>query len=291
MYSKKYLLIIFLLFLRVFHSNLSAQDLIVKQNGDSLNVEIIRVTADHILYIYQNGKQIKRVKSPKSEIKSFRYIFFSEKRKLAYKFDPNDFRFRLAVSGGVSLLLDGADEDASAFFSDYVDKLNSGWHFKAEANYFLRSGLGFGIVFDQYHTSGNNDNVIFVDRQTNDTTIGPLSDKIKITYIGPQLTYHIKSGLKNTTFYVGGGAGVNLYRDELERVDAFVAKGTAFGLHGSLGVDFLVDENIMVGFELSGHTGNLRDFTLAGDDGVRDFTNEDNDISRISLSFGVRFIK
>jgi len=291
MHLKSYLLIIPFILLGLFSSKLFAQDLIVNNNGDSLNVEILKISDDHIEYLMRSGKRIKKIKALKSEIKSFRYIFYSVDRKFEYVIDPNNIRFRLAISGGASWLLDGADESASEFFADYVREVNSGWHYKVDASYFLKNRFGIGLVFDQYRTSRSVGNVIFINQNTNETTIGALSDKIKISYLGPQLTYHIDAGFSNVTFFVGGGAGINFYKDEFERIDPLEAKGTAFGINASFGVDFIVDQNILLGFEISGNTGNLRNFSISGENGITERTGEDNDISRFSISVGLRFIK
>lgn len=266
-----------------------AQDLVVTKQGDSLNVEIIKVTETHLKYAYRTGKKVVRINQPKSEILAFQYIFFSEKRTLEYVFDPNDVRFRLAFNGGPSWGLDGPPEDASDFFKDYSRRVNSGWFLKGELNFFMKNRVGVGLVYDHFFTQESIDNVLFIDNVTNDTITGTLADDVKINYIGPHFTYHVDTGIENFTLFLGGGLGHMWYRDDFLRVDPFTATARTLGYHLSASADFILMENIMMGIEVSGTFGTLSRTTLEGNNGTQILT-EDNDISRINVSVGLRIM-
>jgi len=278
------------LYLLIHVSDTSAQDLIVTTQGDSLNVEIVKVTEETILYIYKEGKKVKRVTSPKSDIKSYQYIFFSEERTLEYIFDPNNIDFRLAFSGGPSWGTDGPPENANNFFKEYIKKVNSGWSYKVEFNYFIKDRFAIGAVFDQFFTKEKINNVFFIDNITNDTITGVLSDDVKISYLGPHFTYHIDTRRDNFTLFFGAGAGPIWYSDDFRRVDEFRATGTTWGYHLSLSTDFILMNNLMMGVEVSGTIGTLRSFEVVDDNGPSTIT-DDNDITRINVALGFRFIK
>ncbi|MEL7147061.1 MAG: hypothetical protein AAFO69_11880 [Bacteroidota bacterium] len=266
-----------------------AQDLVVTINGDSLNVEIIKVTETHVKYAYRNGKKVERVNQPKSEITAFQYIFFSETRTLEYIFDPNDITFRFAFGGGPSWGLDGPPEDASDFFKDYAKKVNSGWFAKGEISFFMKNRIGVGAVYDHFFTKESIDNVLFIDNITNDTITGTLADDVKINYLGPQISYHVDTGIENFTLFLGAGIGHLWYRDDFLRVDPFTAIGRALGYHLSASADFIMMENVLVGFEVSGTFGTVENTTLIGNNGTQ-VIREPNDISRINVSIGLRIM-
>lgn len=268
-----------------------AQDLIVTTKGDSINAEIVKVTEDFIQYVYMDGKRVVRVKSPKSDIKSFRYIYYSQKRTVDYTFDLNDIDFRLALSAGASWGLDGAPEDASQFFKDYTRKVNSGWSFKLDMSYFLNNKrIGLGATFENFVTQAKISNVTFTNTETGETRIGELSDDVRISYLGPLFVYHIDTKKDNVTAFLGAGAGVVVYRNEFIRVDEFFASGSTFGFHLSASADFTLTNNFLLGFEVSANLASLQSYTIEGDNGIDTIT-EPNDISRISLSVGLRFTK
>ncbi len=267
--------------------SLMGQDLIVTQDNDSLNVEIIRVDEEFIHFIsFQPKKQ--RHSIAKEQVKTFQYIFYSENRINNYFFDPNDTRFRLAISGGASIVFQGADDNATNFFKNYVRSVNSGWHFKVESAIYHQSNLGFGIVWDRYLTSGYEPNVEF--RSENDTIVGVLSDKIKIDFLGPQFSYNIDTKIPNFTAFIGGGAGFINYKDELKRVYPYVAKGSTFGVHLSGGLDFVISDNFTMGFEVSGTFGALPKYEIKSDTEVF-VIEEKEDISRINISIGLRYFR
>ncbi len=285
MEHKIYCIFGFLLFVS---ANVFAQDLVVTNDGDSLNVEIVKVDAESIHFLKFEPKK-QRITLNKSEVKSFQYIFFSQERKTNYFFDPNDTRFKVGLSGGVSVVLSGADRDASDFFKQYVRQVNAGWHGKIEADYYLPNNIGFGLVYDRYMTSGFEPNVIFIN-QAQDTIVGELSDKIHINYLGPQVSFNIDTKKEGYTAFIAGGPGIMFYKDRLKRVDPFVATGTAIGVHLSAGLDFVLSDNITMGFELSGTFGALNSYDLKSDSGVETI-NEKEDISRINISVGIRYFR
>ena len=267
-----------------------AQDLIVTSDGDSLNVEIIKVSETHIKYAYRTGKKVVRVDQPKSEIKAFRYIFYSEQRTLEYTFDPNDLTFRFAFNGGPSWATDGPPEDATDFFKEYVQKVNSGWFGKVELNFFMNNRIGVGLVYDHFFTEESIDNVLFIEDATNDTIVGTLADDVRINYLGPHFTYHIDTGMENFSLFLGAGVGQIWYKDELLRVDPFTATAQTLGYHLSLSADFILMENLLMGIEASATIGTLRNTTLEGPNGTQ-VLSEDNDISRFNLAIGLRIVK
>lgn len=267
-----------------------AQDLIVTTKGDSINAEIVKVTEDFIQYVYMDGKKVVRVKSPKSDIRSFRYIYFSEKRTIEYTFDLNEAALRFAFSGGASWGTDGAPEDASQFFKDYTRKVNSGWSYKLEFNYFLKSRFAIGGMLENFITKAKIEDVTFTNTVTNESRVGVLSDDVNITYLGPLLTYHIDTRKDNFTVFLGAGAGPVWYTDEFERVDKAFASGNTIGFHLSASTDFILMNNLMLGFEVSATLANLNSYEIEDDNGTQTIT-EANDITRVSLSVGIRFIK
>ena len=268
-----------------------AQDLIVTTQGDSINAEIVKVTEDYIQYVYMDGKRVVRVKSPKSDIKSFRYIFYSKQRTVDYTFDLNNIDFRLAFTGSASWGLDGPPEDANQFFKDYTRKVNSGWAYKLDFNYFLRDKrIGIGATFENFITQAKINNVTFTNTETGESRVGELSDDVRISYIGPLFVYHIDTRKDNFTAFLGAGAGAVFYRNEFIRIDELFASGSTFGFHLSASADFTLTNNFLLGFELSANLASLQSYTI--DDGNDIITiTEPNDVSRISLSVGLRFTK
>lgn len=291
--NKIYTSLLFFCFLAFFFSEkLIAQDLIVTTQGDSINAEIIKVTEDFIQYVYMDGKKVIRVKSNKADIKSFRYIYYSQKRKVEYTFDLNKVDFRLGFSGGASWGTDGPPEDATQFFKDYSRKVNSGWSYKIELNYFLKNKrIGVGGMFENFITEAKIEDVTFTNTQTGETRVGVLSDDVRIKYLGPLVTYHLDTKKENFTVYFGAGTGAVWYRNEFQRVDTSFASGSTVGFHLSASADLILMNNFMIGFELSATLASLSNVSIEDDNGITRNIDESNDITRINLSVGIRFTK
>ncbi|MGB3465414.1 MAG: hypothetical protein WBA74_09090 [Cyclobacteriaceae bacterium] len=272
-------------------SSLYAQDLVVTTAGDSINAEITKITDDHIYYAYYEGDKIVRVKSPKSEVASYLYIFYSKKRVIEYSFDLNNIKMRLSFSGGPSWATDGPPDSFNDFQKSYVRKVNSGWSYKLAADYFLKNRIGVGLQLERFLSVEQINDVVFTDPDTDISETGELSDDVGITYLGPSVVYHFDTKQNNYTAFFSLGAGYVWYNNDFIRIEPRKATGNTIGLHVSASMDFILLDHLMMGVEVSASYANLNSYEIIDENGQKEVITDNNDISRINLSVGIRIVK
>ena len=246
-----------------------------------MNVQIIDVEPEWIHYLIFNPSKLRRA-IPKSDVKSFQYIFYSEERDKNVFFDPNDITFKAGVSIGISNIIQGIASDNSQFYQDYIRRLFLGWHVKGEVDYYF-SNVGAGLVYDRYFSSEFEPNVLI------DGAPGQLFDEIKINYFGTQFTYNIDTKKDTYTLFFAGGPGILFFKNYEEYLEPIVQKGNTFATHFSLGLDFVLEDHILAGLEVGATIGTLNRYKRKSEDDVVILNNFD--ISRINISLGLRYFK
>ncbi len=113
------------LLLMVTHA-LIAQDLIVTNEGDSINCKITGVKADNIYFTFKYNNEIRHTLLPKSGVKEHRFDFYktSEVTNADVKKHEDYPRFRIALAADIVTRRLKWPKVFSGDFKDYVRKLN-----------------------------------------------------------------------------------------------------------------------------------------------------------------------
>jgi len=287
---------IFIIALLVFISNsIYSQDLIVTNEGDSINCKITKVKADNIYFTFKYKDEIRSTLLPMTGVKIHQFDYYQnsevpEGKVLGYE---NYQHFRLAVNGGYSYLTAKVGESVPGDFKDYIKELKSGYHLGGDLTYFFTEPLGFGIKYYLFKSSNSLDNIYREDSDGN-RTYGKMSDDLTISFIGPTFSTRLLNHNKNKAFIMNVSLGYMGYSNDKIIIDKYKMTGSTVGLSFDIGYDFALSENLSLGFHISSLTGTL--FEYVWNDGGRTETiklekGEYESLNRIDFSIGLRFGK
>lgn len=286
------LIIAFLIFIA---NTIYSQDLIVTNDGDSINCKITKVKTDNIYFTFKHKDEIRSTLLPKSSVKTYQFQYYqtSEVPKEKVVGYENYQHFRLAVNGGYSYQTAKIAESVPSDFKDYIKELKSGYHFGGDLTYYFTEPLGFGIKYYLFKSSNSLDN-IYVEDINGNRTYGKMSDDLNISFIGPIFSTRLLSHDKKNAFLMNLSLGYMGYSNDKVIIDKYKMTGSTMGLSFDVGYDIGLSENLSLGFQISFLTGTL--FEYDWNDGTKTETiklekGEYESLNRIDFSVGLRFSK
>ncbi|MDR9373949.1 MAG: hypothetical protein RI842_02115 [Schleiferiaceae bacterium] len=273
--------------------SLIAQDLIVTNEGDTINAKITEVSSGSIYFRFKHKEDIRNTLIPLRRIKRYQFGYFKNnevplgevKKKNGYS------DFRIAISGGYSYRTAKVSPIVPIVFEDYVRGLKSGYHIGADFTYYSTEPLGFGLKCYLFNASNYKANVSFEDEYGNQMR-GDMSDDLTITFIGPTLSTRLLSHDKSGAFLMNLSVGYMGYTNDAFLIYPMEITGNTLGLSFDLGYDFELVDNLTLGFQLSYLTGTLTDYRLKYGSTIEYIKlnkDEYESLNRIDLSFGLRF--
>lgn len=272
-----------------------AQDLIVTNEGDSINCKITKVKADNIYFTFNHKGEIRSTLLPISDIKLHQFNFYqtSEVPKDKIVGYVNDQRFRIAVNGGYSYHTAKVGNSVPSDFKDYIKKLKSGYIVSGDLTYYISEPLGLGVKYalSKYTNSLNN---IYLEDMNGNRTYGKMQDEISISFIGPSVSSRFLNHDKSNAFIMSLSLGYMGYTNNKVVIDKYKITGSTMGMALDLGYDIGLNENLSLGFQISLLSGNLFEYDM--DDGLTKQTielekGEYESLNRIDISVGLRFGK
>jgi len=274
-----------------------AQDLIVTSEGDSINCKITKVKADNIYFTFNHKDEIRNTLLPVNQVNYYQINYYSTAEVPADKIPGKEIypHFRLAISGGWSYRTAKISPDIPFDFTDYYNKLKSGFHYDIDASYYFTEMLAVGLKYNEFLSSNKIIGNVYVTYPDGTTQYGDLNDNIRIKFIGPTLSARLFNSTKKNYLLMELGLGYMDYRDKggLVSIPAII-KGSTLGSYWSIGYDFGLSKDFALGFQLSLLTGQLYQYTVS--DGITTKTvkldnNSYENLARIDLSIGLRFNK
>lgn len=272
-----------------------SQDLIVTDEGDSINCKITKVKAENIYFTFKHKDEIRNTLLPMSKVKEHQFDFYKKNEVPTGHVvrEENYQHFRIALNGGYSYQTAKIAENVPADFKDYVKKLKSGYHFGGDITYYFTEPLGVGIKYYLFKSSNSLDNIYIEDGEGNRTQ-GKMSDDLTITYIGPAFSTRILNHDKSNAFLMNVSLGYMGYSNNKVLIDNYKMTGSTLGLAFDLGYDIGLSKNVSLGFQISMISGTL--FNYNWNDGTTKQTiklekGEYEGLNRIDFSVGLRFSK
>jgi hypothetical protein len=207
----------------------------------------------------------------------------------------SDFmKFRVGVKGGLGNLIK-KNSDTSPI-GLYREKLNRGWMFGFNAEYFIKDNFGVGFVYTNYQSSNKKDNFDYPDLFTLEPIkAGSLSNKVSHKFVGPTFVY--RKSLDFKTFAVlTVSPGMHLYSDKgVTNASNFKFKGKGYGAEATLGLDFLLGNDIfgrdiILSLEGGYNYGQIKSLNYGGTIGTKTLGNP-IDLSRLDFSVALRFTR
>ena len=289
------LLLFFIILVTASLNNLAAQDLIVTNEGDSINCKITKIKTDHIYFTFKHKGEIRNTLIPVAIVKEHLFDYYQIGEVPAEKVTvlKNYPRFRFSINGGISYMPAKISETIPSDFKEYAKELKSGYHFGMDANYYLTEPLGLGFKYIVFNTKNNIAN-IWVEDLDGNRRYGKMSDDMTITFFGPMFSARLLNSDKTNALFFGISIGYIRYLNDFVVIDDFEMTGNTAGIVYEIGYDIGLSEKVSLVFQLSSIAGNIFQYRLS--DGVNVETvkldgEDDQPISasHIDFSIGLRF--
>ena len=276
-------------------NSIYAQDLIVTNDGDSINCKITKVKTDNIYFTFIHKDEIRSTLLPITGVKNHQFDYYqtSEVPKGKVVGHRNYQQLRIAVNGGYSYQIAKVAESVPNDFKSYIKKLKSGYHFGGDITYYFAENLGVGIKYYLFKSSNSMDN-IYLEDIDGKRIYGIMSDDLTISFIGPTFSTKLLNDDKNNAFLIGLSLGYMGYSNDKVIIDKYKMTGGTMGLSVDFGYDIGLSENLALGFQVSLLTGTLSKYDW--DDG-RNITTiklekgSYESLNRFDFSVGLRFMK
>ena len=282
-----------LLLLIAITCSITAQDLIVTNDGDSINCRITNIDNSNVHFIFIDGNEVINTMFNLSDIENFQYDFYEvsevlDEDILGYY---NYQRFRFAINGGYSYMTAKIAKNVPADHINYFKRLKSGYHFGGDISYYYYELFGVGAKSFVFKASNKMDDIYLEDSNGN-RRFGKMSDDVTIFYVGPMASTRYLSRNKRNAFIVSMSVGYMGYSNDIVFIDKNKMKGSTVGMAFDIGYDIGISKNFSLGFQFSFLSGSLSKYTLS--DGIITETvklekDDYENISRIDFSIGLRF--
>ncbi len=288
---KIYILIIVAIF--SFAGSSFSQDLIVTNEGDTINCKITKVKKDVIYFISMQNDELRSNIMHWSKIKAHQFNYFKYSEVPLDKIVTNNKyqNLRLAFNIGYGYQTAKISESVTSDLEDYVKELRSGYQLGADIAYYFSNNFGIGARYNFFRTSNSMNNIAVEDIDGN-IIYGKMSDDVRITFVGPVLSARYLTNIKDA-FLMNITVGYLGYVNDAVLINRYKITGNTVGFAFDIGYDFAVAERVNIGFQLSYLVGKLSEFII--DDGSNSQTiqlEDDNQesINRLDFSVGIRFL-
>lgn len=165
---------------------------------------------------------------------------------------PQGFpRLKIYLGPGYNFRTATVLQTNNAIMDSHLDNLTSGPNVSAGFTYHLSSSYGFGLRYAGAWYSNTIDNVAFYDEYNKYMGTGKLSDNIRVDFYALVFSSrHIFQEIP-ASIYLAASMGMANYHDDAVYLTSMEIKGSTFGSSLDLGMNYLLDRNWGIGFELS----------------------------------------
>lgn len=205
----------------------------------------------------------------------------------------NDFmKWRVGAKIGFA---NGMDKNFNAVsaYDLYKESLMKGLVYGADLAYFPGDNLGFGFVFNNQIASGQEERIDYINQFTGAEGSGSVEDKISKKFVGANIL--LRKALDYKTYIVLGlSPGMHFYNNSgAYGTTTYNLSGKTFGGQSTLGVDFLLGNDIMGRDIILSIEGGYTYGKLTQLDSGTGLQNLPTPISlnRMDISVGLRFMR
>ncbi|MDO5617033.1 MAG: hypothetical protein Q4G16_12625 [Cruoricaptor ignavus] len=183
-------------------------------------------------------------------------------------------------------------DNISSSDKDRVKKLKSGFNFDISAYHKLGYNYGLGLKFNQYNASASGPSYI-IDEDNGQVYSTNISTKDRITFIGPSFLYsNFDEEGKHKLYYELALGLINYNSDNTVTISNnrvnMIAKGSSFGVAVSMGYNYQITPNILVGPQLAFTGGTLSKVKMNNVE-EKLGSDEKEGLHRVSLGMGATF--
>jgi len=283
---------LFVLAILLLGAKVQAQDLIVTNEGDSLNCKITKVKPDFIYFTFKHNDEYRNTLLATEQVNTHQFNFYQtaevpEDKIVKYNDYPH---LRIAVTGGYAYRTGKLPDGIDIATEEYLKDLKSGYHIGADVSYFFSEFMGVGMKYDVFRSKSEYSKYSSYSSYSNDD----ISDDMTINFIGPLFVGRFYDADKQNCFVMDVGMGYLGYKDKAYAGSDFTIKGSTLGLRWDFGYDITLSKNIAIGLQLSFMLGTLTQYKT-NEYGYYETVELDEDsyedLNRIDLSIGIRFNK
>ncbi len=271
-------------------SKINAQDLIVTNEGDSLNCKITKVKSEFIYFTFKHNDEYRNTLMALEDVKYHQFNFYQTSEvpeSIIVKYIDYP-QFRLAITGGYAYRTGKLPDGVGTTTEEYLKDLKSGFHIGADATYFFSEFMGVGMKYDVFRSKSEYSKYSFSAVRSNED----LSDDMTINFIGPLFVGRFYDSDKQNCFVMDLGMGYLGYNDDAHLSSDFNIKGATVGLCWDFGYDITLSKNVAIGLQLSFMLGTLTQYKT-NEYGNYETVELDEDLyedlNRVDLSIGIRF--
>lgn len=258
----------------------SAQDLLVTTQGDSLNCKITKVKDDYVYFTFSHQNEVRNTLLPKIQVKYYQYNYYGTSDVQLHQiagYKPEFQHWRLAFNAGWSRRLASLPDGLNSQQTEYLKKLKNGFNISADASYFFTEMLGAGLKYDLFKAS-------------NTSSFG--EDNIAITFVGPAFTLRLLNQSKTSSWYMNYALGFMGFKDRgKESGQPVTIKGSTLGFTMDIGYDIAISKNWAAGIQLSLLSGILTEYDKTENgitQKVKLAKEQYEGLGRLNISIGLR---
>lgn len=203
---------------------------------------------------------------------------------------PSGPRIRIAAQGGWFYRFGKVDESLNQDARNFYNKMKKGREYGADATFYLNSGYGIGVKYSKGSASNSIYGTVTYSDGTSES--GTISDNIDLTFIGLYGSASTARLGSKHIFFVNYGIGYLGYYERSLMLDEAIMKGTVIATYAGLGYDYLINDHLALGAEISLITGTLRTVNQTNNGQTQTYvldSDEAVNVSRISADIGIRF--
>ncbi|MFN7312241.1 MAG: hypothetical protein ACK5UI_02060 [Bacteroidota bacterium] len=266
------------------------QDLIVTKNKDSIPCKITEVGDLFLNYITPtHKKQIKNI--PIKHVEAYYFdVIPMDSNTIHYTYKSIAHRFSISGGFGFGYMVAPNPENVQPFIEDYLNELRLGLLYHIQADYQIDPNVTIGISGTRFTTSNRIDRVALLTPF--DTSIGPLSDHIKVHQISGLIKVFFGTHSSKWKPYVSAVIGTSFYKNNYELITPYLATSftTHFGAH--IGIESRLDYNWSLFAQLGIQAISFDEFEITDFNRVRKFNinaSESDDNSRVDFLVGIKY--
>jgi hypothetical protein len=263
------------LLLFFFNIHLSfSQDLIIRNNQDSINCKILNSDSLNVYVEFvRNGNLIKSFIS-KSDIQYFEYNYYKNKNRerVVKEGDFPNYFVKLDYSSGIGYLVAKTDNAIPQILKRYVDEMRLGLANDLSFNMNVYKNILIGFRYNTFKTSNYIPYLI--------------EDNIETEFFGINFAEN-KTLYRNKGFLYGGLTFGKMYYLNNSKImdELFVLKADSPAYAVYLGLDFLVTNNISLGFHSAFFVASIDEVEV---NGIKSKLSLKENLSRFDTMLGLK---
>jgi hypothetical protein len=272
-----------------------SQDLIITEEGDSINCLINNIDNSFYYFTFKYNDEIRETIIPKEKVTATQYNFydFSElPNHILARANGYSKKWMIRINGGYSYRVAKLHSDVPSNMVEYMKELKSGYHLSGDITYFISKGYGIGLKYSTFRASNELSNMFLIYDDGSHSRVGTISDDINISFYAPSIVFRL-SNKKNTNDLVfTSSTGILHYKNEATAIDPYLITSFTLGYQIGLGYSIKTSEYMAIGFKVSYLGGTLVSLNI--DDGsivetVKLEPEYYESLSRLDFSVGFRF--